>query len=60
MLDMLEREELLTRFYQRDTRHDGQFVVGVVTTGIYCLPSCPARKPRARYSALQAVKRSIA
>jgi AraC family transcriptional regulator of adaptative response / DNA-3-methyladenine glycosylase II len=48
MLDMLEREELLTRFYQRDTRHDGQFVVGVVTTGIYCLPSCPARKPRAK------------
>jgi len=44
---MLEREELLTRFYQRDTRHDGQFVVGVVTTGIYCLPSCPARKPKA-------------
>lgn len=25
---------------------DGRFVVGVTTTGIYCKPSCPARRPR--------------
>jgi AraC family transcriptional regulator of adaptative response/methylated-DNA-[protein]-cysteine methyltransferase len=29
----------------RDRRHDGRFVFGVRTTGIYCRPSCPARKP---------------
>ena len=27
----------------RDRRSDGQFVFGVVSTGIYCRPSCPAR-----------------
>ncbi|MFC0266640.1 DNA-3-methyladenine glycosylase 2 family protein [Kushneria aurantia] len=31
----------------RDARFDGRFVVGVATTGIYCRPVCPARKPRA-------------
>jgi AraC family transcriptional regulator, regulatory protein of adaptative response / methylated-DNA-[protein]-cysteine methyltransferase len=29
----------------RDSRFDGAFVIGVRTTGIYCRPSCPARKP---------------
>ncbi len=29
----------------RDSRFDGQFYLGVLTTGIYCLPSCPARTP---------------
>lgn len=30
----------------RDARFDGWFVVAVLTTGIYCRPSCPARTPR--------------
>jgi len=30
----------------RDRRYDGAFVYGVRSTGIYCLPSCPSRKPR--------------
>lgn len=30
----------------RDPRFDGQFYVGVSSTGIYCRPSCPARTPR--------------
>ncbi|MDX2185418.1 MAG: Ada metal-binding domain-containing protein [Opitutaceae bacterium] len=29
----------------RDPLHDGSFFTGVLTTGIYCLPSCRARKP---------------
>lgn len=29
----------------RDRRQDGRFVFGVRSTGIYCRPSCPARKP---------------
>lgn len=33
-------------FEARDRSHDGRFVVGVTTTGIYCKPSCPARRPR--------------
>ncbi len=30
----------------RDKTADGQFVVGVITTGIYCRPGCPSRLPR--------------
>ncbi|MEZ5827926.1 MAG: bifunctional DNA-binding transcriptional regulator/O6-methylguanine-DNA methyltransferase Ada [Hyphomicrobiales bacterium] len=30
----------------RDARHDGDFVFAVRTTGIYCRPSCPARRPK--------------
>ncbi|WP_291378480.1 AlkA N-terminal domain-containing protein [Demequina sp.] len=30
----------------RDRRFDGQFVMAVRTTGIYCRPSCPARTPK--------------
>ena len=30
----------------RDTRFDGQFIAGVLTTGIYCRPSCPALTPK--------------
>ncbi|MFN8125891.1 MAG: Ada metal-binding domain-containing protein [Candidatus Nanopelagicales bacterium] len=32
----------------RDARFDGRFFVGVVTTGIYCRPVCPARTPHRR------------
>jgi AraC family transcriptional regulator of adaptative response / DNA-3-methyladenine glycosylase II len=34
----------------RDPRFDGRFFLGVTTTGIYCRPSCPARKPLRRNS----------
>lgn len=30
----------------KDRRFDGCFVTGVLSTGIYCRPSCPARPPR--------------
>lgn len=31
----------------RDRAWDGAFVFGVTSTGIYCRPSCPSRRPRA-------------
>lgn len=31
----------------RDPRFDGRFFVGVLTTGIFCRPICPARPPKA-------------
>lgn len=31
----------------RDGKADGVFVYGVSSTGIYCRPSCPSRRPRA-------------
>ena len=30
---------------QRDVQADGTFVYGVTTTGIYCRPTCPSRRP---------------
>jgi AraC family transcriptional regulator of adaptative response/methylated-DNA-[protein]-cysteine methyltransferase len=30
---------------QRDTAADGQFVYAVKSTGVYCRPSCPSRRP---------------
>jgi AraC family transcriptional regulator, regulatory protein of adaptative response / methylated-DNA-[protein]-cysteine methyltransferase len=32
----------------RDTRADGEFILGVRSTHIYCRPSCPARRPLRR------------
>ncbi len=32
----------------KDARFDGWFVVAVLTTGVYCRPSCPVRPPFAR------------
>lgn len=31
---------------ERDARYDGAFVFGVRSTGIYCRPSCPSKRPR--------------
>ncbi len=42
----LSHDEMMTRFYGRDRTANGSFLTGVLTTGIYCLPSCAARKPR--------------
>ena len=30
----------------RDPHHDGEFFFAVSTTGVYCRPSCPAKRPR--------------
>src|SRR5580704_3940827 len=30
----------------RDAGQDGKFVFAVSSTGVYCRPSCPARRPR--------------
>jgi AraC family transcriptional regulator of adaptative response / DNA-3-methyladenine glycosylase II len=32
----------------RDSRFDGQFIMAVRTTGIYCRPSCPAMTPKSK------------
>ena len=34
------------RAVAKDRTYDGRFYTAVTTTGIYCLPSCPARKPK--------------
>ena len=42
----LERQTMLRGMYRRDDALDGRYLVAVQTTKIYCLPSCPARKPK--------------
>lgn len=39
----------------RDSAHDGAFVYAVRSTGIYCRPSCPSRRPARRFVEFYAV-----
>lgn len=39
--------QMYARLLASDSDYDGRFFTGVLTTGIYCLPSCRARKPKA-------------
>src|SRR5262249_49720770 len=41
-------ERCLRAVQSRGARFDGWFVTAVLTTGIYCRPSCPARPPYAK------------
>lgn len=43
---MIDSDFAFDAFSRRDRSQDGRFVVAVRTTGIYCKPSCPARRPR--------------
>src|SRR5256714_630304 len=38
--------ELWNAVLARDASRDGSFVFAVRSTGIYCRPSCPARRPK--------------
>ncbi|HJE52011.1 MAG TPA: helix-turn-helix domain-containing protein, partial [Tessaracoccus flavescens] len=40
-----DRDTCLRAIRAKDPRFDGRFFTGVLTTGIYCRPSCPARTP---------------
>src|SRR6185503_11045427 len=42
----LARERMIDRMLASDPAYNGRFLIGVLTTGIYCLPSCRARKPK--------------
>src|SRR5215813_6590271 len=41
-----DHPELWNAVLSRDSSRDGTFVFAVRSTGIYCRPSCPARRPR--------------
>jgi AraC family transcriptional regulator of adaptative response/methylated-DNA-[protein]-cysteine methyltransferase len=45
-LRALEREVYWQAVETRDARFNGVFVYGVRSTGVYCKPSCPSRRPR--------------
>jgi AraC family transcriptional regulator of adaptative response/methylated-DNA-[protein]-cysteine methyltransferase len=43
---MIDAQTAWEAFARRDRTFDGRFVIGVLTTGIYCRPSCAARQPQ--------------
>jgi AraC family transcriptional regulator, regulatory protein of adaptative response / methylated-DNA-[protein]-cysteine methyltransferase len=43
-----DSEEMYAALLARDASYDGIFFVGVRSTGIFCRPACPARKPMRR------------
>jgi AraC family transcriptional regulator of adaptative response/methylated-DNA-[protein]-cysteine methyltransferase len=51
-LDVMNRSqmpsegEMFRALVARDSSYDGVFYIAVVTTGIFCRPTCPARKPK--------------
>ncbi|MBI5691195.1 MAG: DNA-3-methyladenine glycosylase 2 family protein [Verrucomicrobia bacterium] len=42
----LSHAAMYARILEEDASCNGRFFTGVLTTGIYCLPACKARKPR--------------
>ncbi|MBD3728814.1 MAG: bifunctional DNA-binding transcriptional regulator/O6-methylguanine-DNA methyltransferase Ada [Sphingomonadales bacterium] len=66
-----QADEAWAAVLRRDRAYDGRFVTGVLTTGIYCRPSCAARHParsnvrffatgaEARAAGLRACKRCL-
>ena len=42
----LDADTAWAAFMRRDRAWDGRIIGAVTTTGIYCKPSCPARRPR--------------
>jgi AraC family transcriptional regulator, regulatory protein of adaptative response / methylated-DNA-[protein]-cysteine methyltransferase len=69
--ELIDPETAWAAVMRRDRSFDGQFVTGVLTTGIYCRPSCAARHPAranvqffadgaaARLTGLRACKRCL-
>lgn len=44
----MDEEQQWQAVMQRDAAQDGQFLYGVMTTGVYCRPSCKSRLPLRR------------
>jgi AraC family transcriptional regulator of adaptative response/methylated-DNA-[protein]-cysteine methyltransferase len=45
-MKIIDENQAWMAFEQRDRSWDGRVIGAVKTTGIYCKPSCPARRPR--------------
>ena len=45
MNTMLPTTEMERAYLERDASYNGLFFLGVRSTGIFCRPTCPARKP---------------
>ncbi|MBD3297492.1 MAG: helix-turn-helix domain-containing protein [candidate division Zixibacteria bacterium] len=45
---MIAHSHMVRAMQTNDASYDGRFYVGVLSTGIYCLPSCRARLPHVK------------
>ena len=45
-LTVPSNDAMYSAICKRDAAYDGQFFYGVITTGVYCRPSCGARPPK--------------
>ncbi|HEY4544521.1 MAG TPA: Ada metal-binding domain-containing protein [Tissierellaceae bacterium] len=47
---MIQNVRIIDEYYkmlvEKNTSYEGIFFVGVKTTGIFCRPTCPAKKPK--------------
>ena len=41
-----QKQEFYQALLDKDAHYEGVFFVGVKTTGVFCRPTCPARKPK--------------
>ena len=46
MITEKNKQEYYIEFLAKNTEYEGVFYVGVKTTGIFCRPTCAARKPK--------------
>lgn len=46
MLSAEDRHEYYQALLDKNSDYEGVFYVGVKTTGVFCRPTCPARKPK--------------
>ncbi len=46
MTDTISETDMRRALQARDRQYDSKFLYGVITTGVFCKPSCPARPAR--------------
>lgn len=46
MISKIQQKEFYFAFLKKNKLYEGKFFIGVKTTGIFCRPTCPARKPK--------------
>ncbi len=52
----LDADSAWAAFMRRDRTWDGRIIGAVTTTGIYCKPSCPARRPKREHVVFLSVR----
>ena len=46
MITADRKKEFYKALMDKNSHYEGFFFVGVKTTGVFCRPTCPARKPK--------------